>query len=78
MLVAEKFRIAVVAGEHSGDTHGGHLCAAFNEASPGSAWFGAGGPVMASAGVEIVVPMEKLSVVGIGEVFRGSPTCGGL
>ena len=62
------WKLAVVAGEHSGDAHGGNLVRAFARLAPGAAWFGAGGPVMASAGVELLVPMEKLAVVGISEV----------
>ena len=71
--MAATYNLAIVAGEHSGDTHGGNLCKAFNRTCPGATWFGAGGPVMISAGVEIVVPMEKLSVVGIGEVLSRLP-----
>lgn len=71
--MAATYKLAIVAGEHSGDTHGGNLCQAFNKTCPGTTWFGAGGPVLTSAGVEIVVPMEKLSVVGIGEVVSRLP-----
>ncbi len=67
------YRLAIVAGEHSGDTHGGHLAAAFNKLVPGSKWFGAGGPTLTSVGMDVVVPMEKLAVVGIGEVLSSLP-----
>jgi lipid-A-disaccharide synthase len=63
------WNLAVVAGEHSGDAHGGNLVRAFSRLAPQARWFGAGGPVMTSAGVEVLVPMEKLSVVGISEVL---------
>jgi lipid-A-disaccharide synthase len=68
------FSMAIVAGEHSGDTHGGNLVKAFEALAPGSRWFGAGGPVLASAGVECLVPMERLAVVGIGEVVAHLPS----
>ena len=68
------YHLAIVAGEHSGDTHGGNLVKAFEALAPGSRWFGAGGPVMASAGVECLVPMERLAVVGIGEVLSHLPS----
>jgi lipid-A-disaccharide synthase len=67
------YRLAIVAGEHSGDAHGGNLVRAFRELAPGSSWFGAGGPVLADAGAEILVPMEKLAVVGISEVLAHLP-----
>ena len=67
------YRLAIVAGEHSGDTHGGNLVRAFAACAPDAQWFGAGGPVLASAGVEILVPMEKLAVVGIAEVVTHLP-----
>ena len=68
------YSLAIVAGEHSGDTHGGNLVKAFGALAPDSRWFGAGGPVMSSAGVECLVPMERLSVVGIGEVLSHLPS----
>ncbi len=67
------YTLCIVAGEHSGDLHAGNLVRSFLELSPGSRWFGAGGESMANAGVEILVPMEKLSVVGIGEVLWHLP-----
>ena len=68
------FTLAIVAGEHSGDTHGGNLVKAFSGLSPQSRWFGAGGPVLRSAGLECLVPMQELAVVGIGEVISRLPS----
>ncbi len=67
------YHLAIVAGEHSGDTHGGNLVKAFAGLAPGARWFGAGGPVLASAGAELIVPMEELAVVGIAEVLTHLP-----
>lgn len=71
--MGKPFRLAIVAGEHSGDAHGGNLVKAFGKLAPEARWFGAGGPVLSSAGVEILVPMEKLAVVGIVEVVTHLP-----
>jgi len=65
--------LCIVAGEHSGDAHAGHLVQAFRKLEPESRWFGAGGGVMEESGVELLVPMERLSVVGIGEVLVRLP-----
>lgn len=72
--MGKPFSLAIVAGEHSGDTHGGNLVKAFSELSPQSRWYGAGGPVLLSAGLECLVPMQQLAVVGIGEVLSRLPS----
>ncbi len=66
-------RLAIVAGEPSGDAHGGNLVRAFGGLAPEARWFGAGGPGLSAAGAEILVPMEKLAVVGISEVLTHLP-----
>ncbi len=64
----------VVAGEHSGDRHAAALVRAFGQTDATASWFGAGGPSLAGAGAEILVPMERLAVVGIGEVLSRLPS----
>jgi lipid-A-disaccharide synthase len=59
----------IVAGESSGDRHGARLVREFKAKNPSFAFFGVGGPRLAEAGVEILVPMEELAVMGIFEVF---------
>jgi len=59
----------IVAGESSGDRHGARLVREFKAKNPSCAFFGVGGPRLAEAGVEILVPMEELAVMGIFEVF---------
>jgi lipid-A-disaccharide synthase len=71
--MAEGPTLMVVAGEHSGDRHAAALVRAFARREPGARWFGAGGPELASAGAEILVPLERLAVVGIGEVLGRLP-----
>lgn len=62
-------RIAMVAGEASGDQLGGHLLAALRTRLPGLAAEGIGGPRMQAAGFDSLFPMEKLSVRGYVEVL---------
>lgn len=61
------------AGEASGDLHGAALAEAIRGIVPGVRLFGIGGSRMAAAGVEIVRPMEEISVVGFAEVVARAP-----
>ncbi|MCH7824670.1 MAG: hypothetical protein IH849_07705, partial [Acidobacteria bacterium] len=63
-------RIMIVAGEASGDLHGGSLTRAIRRMAPAVELFGVGGDDMQDAGVELVHHMGKLAVVGITEVLR--------
>lgn len=62
--------IALVAGEASGDLLGSQLILALREMMPGLRFIGIGGSKMQSAGMQIIYPMEKLSVMGYWEVLR--------
>jgi lipid-A-disaccharide synthase len=66
-------RIAVVAGEASGDLLGSQLILALKKRLPHAEFFGIAGPKMQSAGCATVVPMEKLAVRGYLEVIRHLP-----
>ncbi len=66
-------RIAVVAGEASGDLLGSQLILALKKRLPHAEFFGIAGPKMQSAGCTTVVPMEKLAVRGYLEVIRHLP-----
>ena len=70
--------IGIVAGEASGDFLGAHLIRAVRERLPGARFTGIGGPRMQSAGLEVVWPMEKLSVMGYTEVLRRYPEIAGI
>jgi len=63
-------RIAVVAGESSGDQLGAHLMAALRARRPRLRFTGIGGPRMAEQGLEVTVPMDRLAVRGYTEALR--------
>jgi lipid-A-disaccharide synthase len=62
--------IALVAGEASGDLLGSHLIEAIKQVLPETKFIGIGGPKMQAAGMEILFPMEKLSVFGYIDALR--------
>ncbi len=66
-------RVLVVAGEASGDHHGGRLLSEMSRLCPGLESFAAGGPALERAGARIVVPMERLNVIGFFEVVSRLP-----
>ena len=66
-------RIAVVAGELSGDTLGGGLLGALKARYPDARFLGVPGPAMADAGCEALASIDDLSLFGLGEVLREIP-----
>ena len=63
-------RIALVAGESSGDQLAAHLMAALKEKLPQVSFVGIGGPNMRAQGMEVWWPLEKLAVMGYVEVLK--------
>ena len=62
--------IFLIAGEPSGDQLGARLMAALNERTHGAVRFaGVGGEAMQAAGLESLVPIEDLAVMGVAEVL---------
>jgi len=62
-------RIGIVAGEESGDLLGANLIEAVKEKISDVEIVGIGGDQLTKAGCKTLYPMEKLSVMGIVEVF---------
>lgn len=62
--------IYLVAGDVSGDLHGGHLARAIRAAAPHVRLVGVGGDTMRAAGVEVQIDTTRLSVVGVWEALR--------
>jgi lipid-A-disaccharide synthase len=63
----------IVAGERSGDVYGAALARALNVRFSGAEVFGCGGEAMRVAGVETVVDIHQVALIGISEVVSGLP-----
>ena len=67
-------RIAIVAGEASGDMLGAGLIHAIKARWPEADFYGIAGPKMIAEGATTLFPMEKLSVRGYVEVLKSVPS----
>lgn len=68
-------RLMIVAGEASGDKHGAHLVEAMRTLRPDLRleFFGAGGDEMRAAGVETIVDVRELAIMGALEIAAALP-----
>jgi lipid-A-disaccharide synthase len=66
-------RIAMVAGEASGDLLGAELIRALRARAPDLEFYGVGGPRMQGAGFDAIAPSSELAVRGLTEVLRHLP-----
>lgn len=68
------YSIAICAGESSGDLNGAYLASALQRIDPNLKLWGAGGPKMRDAGVEIAVNMTGGGTIGIAETLKSIPS----
>ena len=66
----QQLRVALVAGEESGDILGSGLMAALKKRYPSIQFEGVGGSRMESQGLKSAFPMERLSIMGLVEVLK--------
>ena len=71
-------RIAIVAGEPSGDRLGAGLMSALRERFPDCVFAGVGGEAMAAQGLRTLVGLERLAVNGFSEPLRRLPELLGI
>lgn len=62
-------QIMIVAGEVSGDLHGGNLVKAMRRMDPSLQFYGVGGRKLKEAGVDLIADSSDMAVVGLTEVF---------
>lgn len=63
-------KVMIIAGEASGDLHGGRLVAALKQLDPAIELFGVGGQQMAAAGMQLYYHVDQLAYIGFVEVAR--------
>jgi lipid-A-disaccharide synthase len=71
--MAEGSELLLVAGEASGDLHGGHLLQALRQQRADLRVVGVGGAQLRAAGMEVAIDVAALSAVGLVEIVASIP-----
>lgn len=66
-------RFFVSAGEVSGDMHAARVVSALQVSFPAAEVAGVAGPAMQQAGCTVLQPMQRLNVMGLGDVVKALP-----
>ena len=66
-------RYVIVAGEASGDLHGGNLIRVIKKVDSRSSFFGVGGKSMINEGLCSLVSLNQIAVLGFFEVIKKLP-----
>ena len=67
------FRLAIVAGEPSGDALGAAIVRALREREPALSLVGVGGPALQSAGLDTLFDPDEIAIVGVTAVLARLP-----
>ena len=71
-------RFAIVAGEPSGDLLGAGLMRALKSRDPDAVFLGVGGPLMQAAGLNSLVPFDRLAINGFRQPILRAPELLGI
>ena len=72
-MSTESLKYFIVAGEPSGDLHGGKLIQAIQNINPNTSFMGHGGNAMKAAGMQILEHTDDLAMMGFVEVIKHLP-----
>ena len=62
----------IIAGESSGDLHGGHLMREMKSVNPNVTFEGIGGNLMIQNGLKSFIDINKINIMGFIEVLKKS------
>ena len=71
-------KLAIVAGEASGDLHAAEVIRELKKLDPGLETFGIGGDLLAAEGTRVLHHAREMGIVGVFNVLRHRIVLGGL